>query len=150
MNKDAEKCLTETAILNRPCECPDGQRLKKIEWTEKVEQESSPSTSGKWSLCQLMKLACSLFNSTANVFLYYLIILSNSYSIGCKTKAVKEAPKQNEDCQFPFQYNGQSYSNCTNIDFGVVFWCSTEANATDNNWGVCEDSCPKEKIGNII
>ena len=82
--------------------------------------------------------------------MYYLIILSNSYSIGCKTKAVKEAPKQNEDCQFPFQYNGQSYSNCTNIDFGVVFWCSTEANATDNNWGVCEDSCPKEKIGNII
>ena len=46
LNKDAEKCLTETAILNRPCECPDGQRLKKIEWTEKVEQESSPSTSG--------------------------------------------------------------------------------------------------------
>ena len=61
---------------------------------------------------------------------------------------VKEAPKQNENCVFPFQYNGQSYSNCTNIDFGVVFWCSTEANATDDNWGVCEDSCPKEPIGN--
>ena len=72
---------------------------------------------------------------------------SSPKSIGCKTKAVKEAPKQNENCVFPFVYNGQSYSNCTNIDFGVVFWCSTEANATDSNWGVCEDSCPKEKIG---
>ena len=47
LDKEAEKCLTETAILNRPCECPEGQRLKETEWTQKTEQSSSSSASGK-------------------------------------------------------------------------------------------------------
>ena len=66
--------------------------------------------------------------------------------IACKTKDIKQAPKKKENCVFPFQYNGKSYTNCTNIDFGVVFWCSTEFNATDDTWGVCEDSCSKELV----
>ena len=41
-NKTAEKCSTEAAMKSRPCECPEGQRLKNIEWTQKVV--STPTT----------------------------------------------------------------------------------------------------------
>ena len=46
LDKEAEKCLIETAKLNRPCECPEGQRLAKIEWTEKEEPTSPSDASG--------------------------------------------------------------------------------------------------------
>ena len=35
-NKTSEKCLTESAMLNRPCNCPEGEILSRIDWTQKV------------------------------------------------------------------------------------------------------------------
>ena len=45
-NKTAEKCSTEAAMKSRPCECPDGQILTNIEWTEKAVSTPTTSASG--------------------------------------------------------------------------------------------------------
>ena len=31
-------------------------------------------------------------------------------------------------CQFPFIYNGNTYTQCTTVDNGVQAWCATEVN----------------------
>ncbi len=53
-------------------------------------------------------------------------------------------------CQFPFTYNGKSYSQCTDIDvLKGKFWCSTKVDLesrehapTGGHWGYCpNESC---------
>ncbi|CAB4058557.1 unnamed protein product [Lepeophtheirus salmonis] len=47
------------------------------------------------------------------------------------------------NCIFPFVYQGTTYSNCTNADFGSTFWCAT-AVGTGNvytTYGVCSPGC---------
>ena len=47
---------------------------------------------------------------------------------------------RNGVCFFPFSYNGNSYSNCTNVDNGGTFWCSLTDNYNrDGQLGICND-----------
>ena len=34
-NKTDEQCTIEGAIMKRPCECGEGKRLVRVEWTQK-------------------------------------------------------------------------------------------------------------------
>ena len=54
-------------------------------------------------------------------------------------------------CVFPFKYNGNWFTKCTNYG-AKSYWCPTEAaNGTSRNWnkwGWCEENCPMEQKGN--
>ena len=57
-----------------------------------------------------------------------------------------EVPDQNVECVFPFSFEGEVYSKCTN-EFAceTCFWCGTTYNVTDaTGWGLCNEFCPTE------
>ncbi|CAB4069437.1 unnamed protein product [Lepeophtheirus salmonis] len=53
-------------------------------------------------------------------------------------------------CIFPFVYQGNKYSSCTNANFGPLFWCPTNdvVNGVymenSNNYGICRSNCPRQ------
>ena len=59
---------------------------------------------------------------------------------------VSEVPDQNIECVFPFSYEGQVYSKCTNeYACETCFWCGTIYSVTyATGWGLCNKFCPKE------
>ena len=55
-------------------------------------------------------------------------------------------------CVFPFNYNGITYTECTDVDNDGVAWCATSTLYGNTIWGYsgnCEDSCPGV-LGNSI
>ena len=79
----------------------------------------------------------------------------SGYLLVCKTTEDKttslggeayEVPDQNVECVFPFSFEGEVYSKCTN-EFAceTCFWCGTTYNVTDaTGWGLCNEFCPTE------
>ena len=47
-------------------------------------------------------------------------------------------------CHFPFSYNGDMKTRCTNLD-SSFYWCSTEQEYHTKNYGECSQSCPREE-----
>ena len=51
-------------------------------------------------------------------------------------------------CDLPFEYQGQYYDTCINIDSGGHRWCYT--NETDKTWETCSMSSCAEIEGTYI
>ncbi|XP_040580047.1 uncharacterized protein [Lepeophtheirus salmonis] len=53
------------------------------------------------------------------------------------------------DCIFPFVYQGTSYSNCTNADYGSTFWCATAVGPGNvyTSYGSCSAECLSSSSG---
>ena len=58
-----------------------------------------------------------------------------------------KVPAQNQECVFPFKYKGKEYTSCTtNYVCTNCFWCGTEYYVTfGDGWGMCTESCLREK-----
>ena len=76
---------------------------------------------------------------------------SESFSLlECRTTS--ESADPNQPCVFPFKYGDFLFTKCT--DYGASgFWCPTKTHdgfsrANSNNWGLCDDRCPKQERGN--
>ena len=67
-------------------------------------------------------------------------------NIECKTNG---GATPNLDCVFPFTYEGDEYHMCTMNGF-ISHWCATKVDTDgkfiDQEWGVCELTCPMEPI----
>nr|XP_040566435.1 72 kDa type IV collagenase-like [Lepeophtheirus salmonis] len=48
-------------------------------------------------------------------------------------------------CKFPFGYNGEMFTQCTNADFGDTFWCAVSVNGNGDvqGYGTCSADCPR-------
>lgn len=62
---------------------------------------------------------------------------------------------------FPFERKNRTYHECKSSNdkdaignSRIIYWCFVEDNilsgpyAGNNNWGVCDDNCPREKAPN--
>ena len=61
-----------------------------------------------------------------------------------------DSPDQGVPCAIPFKFDNKLRDGCiTDKDPDGKYWCSTKVNenfehiAGAQNWGFCEDSCPK-------
>jgi len=58
----------------------------------------------------------------------------------CRTK--NDGPEPEKPCEFPFQYKGKEYLECTTEAYGSKHWCGTTYYVTDKaGWGACSSSC---------
>jgi uncharacterized protein YkwD len=66
----------------------------------------------------------------------------------CKTVSGPDSGgKIDQNCLFPFTYNGVKYTKCTSVnDLDSKLWCSVATDSSGNhlrgNWGYCGDLCP--------
>ena len=64
--------------------------------------------------------------------------------MNCKTNG---GNKPNQNCTFPFRWNGKKYKSCVFKIPGA--WCSTKVNNNGSHlyghWGTCTSRCPVEK-----
>ena len=72
-----------------------------------------------------------------------LFKISPSYNKVCRTYG---GPEPNQECIFPYQYNGTVYSTCITNGLGNQPWCSTKVDSNENHvlgkWGYCDLGCP--------
>ena len=62
---------------------------------------------------------------------------------------------EGKQCIFPFNYEGQTYNQCSREDFHVTMaWCATMVDDNEelvkDQWGVCGDKCPKNGKINLF
>ena len=54
--------------------------------------------------------------------------------------------RPNQQCMFPFIYDGTSYDECTTTDNNGIPWCSTKISPAGDflagEWGNCGIDCP--------
>ena len=77
-----------------------------------------------------------------------LIFLETDQSTDCLAVG---GPGDGKPCVFPFEFDGTTYSTCTNRIKHVTNnlpWCSTKVNTRgehisgQGNWGNCDKTCP--------
>ena len=81
------------------------------------------------------------------------IEILTDFIVDCRTSNVTHGYSdvvKNSKCNFPFQYKGKKYTECTEeYSCKDCFWCGTQLNVTEvSGWGFCSDQCEKED-GNI-
>ena len=90
-----------------------------------------------------------LFVKTFLVNTYMLNLFFLLFRKGCNTNG---GDHPDVPCVFPFNYNGITYTECTDVDNDGVAWCATSTLYGNTIWGYsgnCEDSCPGV-LGNSI
>ena len=81
-------------------------------------------------------------------FLFSLVSNCRTKKDDRKFKVRKdENPDPDQDCTFPFLFNGEHHCNCIAHGKSDDFWCATEVDSSKNStifpnkWGLCEDEC---------
>ena len=69
-------------------------------------------------------------------------LMANSNRLRKRSADYKgSGPPFNRACQFPFTYQGQNYTNCTDVNNEGVAWCSLRVDKAgyhqSGNWGNC-------------
>ena len=63
----------------------------------------------------------------------------------CKTSETS-SNQANKECIFPFNYVGQTYTECTTVDYHTR-WCATKVDRSGTyvrkQWGECGSNCQK-------
>ena len=63
----------------------------------------------------------------------------------CETNGGDDA---NQQCVFPFSYEGVTYEDCTSVGNNGTDWCSTEVDENgeyvSGKWGNCGSGCIKD------
>ena len=71
----------------------------------------------------------------------------------CGDCITKDGPQVRKQCQFPYRINGEVFDKCLKKR-RQDWWCPTKLDSSNNvlsdNWGFCNDCCPKEYVNEIL
>jgi hypothetical protein len=119
----------------------------------------STNPSSKIELLIFALLLCQvLVNANDDVIDIYDDI-DNDYCGDCITKnrsgtiPPNPSPQVRKQCQFPYTINGEVFDKCVKRR-RPDWWCPTELDSSNNvlseEWGFCNDCCPKEYVIEIL
>ena len=85
-----------------------------------------------------------------NSQVFFIILAGILLLVECRKEVWTCETKDDQECVFPFVYNGTTYENCSTIFINSKAWCATETDGDDMmvKFGECDlDSCEYVKRG---